>query len=70
MRLVLLCLRVSAPFSVVMIDSLLVPVERVLAMSRLRGELKDSGLRRVESLLDLLVNPRVPRMSKCSRVLL
>jgi hypothetical protein len=70
MRLVLLCLLVSAPFNVVMIDSLLVPVERDLAMSRLMDELKDSGLRRQESLLDLLVSLPVPRRSKCSNVLL
>jgi hypothetical protein len=70
MRLVLLCPFVSAPMYVVTIDTLLVLAERVHAMSRPRDELKDSGLRRVESLLDLLVSPCAPRRSKCSNVLL
>jgi hypothetical protein len=67
MRPVRLCLLVPAQFSEVMIDSLVLVV-RVLAMSRLRVELKDSGLRRRESPPDLLVSHRVPRRSKYSRV--
>jgi hypothetical protein len=68
MRLVLLCLLVLAQFNAVMIDRLLALVVRVLAMSRLRDELKDSGLRLRESLRDLHVSLPVPRRSKCSRV--
>jgi cold shock CspA family protein len=63
-RLVLLCLLVPAQFSELMIDSPLVLAVRVLVMSRLMDERKDSGLRLRESPPDLLVSHRVPRRSK------